>query len=119
MDLVVLRFGARTTVKVKLGPGGAAQAVAGVTVKMPKTFIWLGADLAALPPEKQGVSVVEVEGVLATAGIKAGDVIIGMNNTRVNDMNSFIDLTTKVKIKKGILIDVMRSGMPLYIKVRG
>ncbi|MEI7671930.1 MAG: trypsin-like peptidase domain-containing protein [Deltaproteobacteria bacterium] len=119
IDLVILRFGVRKTVKVKMPSGGAAQAMAGTTpVKQPKSFAWLGADMNALPPEKAGVSVVEVEGVLAAAGVKAGDIITGVNNSKVTDMNSFIELTTKVKIKKGCLLDIIRSGNPLYIIVK-
>ena len=44
---------------------------------------------------------------------------MGVNNSKVTDMNSLIELTTKVKIKKGFLLDVMRSGNPLYIVVKG
>jgi serine protease Do len=120
MDLVILRFGARKTVKVKMAQGRVGQAAAGTTpIKQPTTFTWLGADITALPAGKSGVSIAEVEGVLAAAGIKTGDIIKGVNNTPVTDMNSFIGLTTKVNIKKGILLDVIRSGAPLYIKVKG
>ena len=119
MDLVILRFGVRKTVKVMMAQGGAAQPMAGTTpLKQPTSFVWLGADMKALPPEKAGVSVVEVEGVLAAAGVKAGDIITGVNNAKVTDMNSFIELATKVKIKKGCLLDIMRSGSPLYIIVK-
>ena len=119
IDLVILRFGVRKTVNIKMAPGGAAQAMAGTTpVKQPTSFAWLGGDMNALPPEKAGVSVVEVEGVLAAAGVKAGDIITGVNNSKVTNMNSFIELTTKVKIKKGCLLDIMRSGNPLYITVK-
>jgi serine protease Do len=118
IDLVILRFGARRTVKVKMTQG-AAQAVAGTPVKQPTTFTWLGADINALPSGKTGVSIVEVEGALAAAGIKAGDIIQGVNNAPVTDMNSFIGLTTKADVKKGILLDVIRKGDPLYIMVKG
>ncbi len=119
IDLVILRFGVRRTVKVKMAQGRAAQAVAGTPIKQPGSFSWLGADIQALPPDKSGVYIVEVEGVLAAAGIKSGDIIKGINNTKVTDMNSFIGLTTKVDRKKGFLLDVIRSGDPLYITVRG
>ena len=119
MDLVILRFGVRKTIKVTLPQDGAAQAVAGTPVKQPTEFTWLGADIKPLATDKPGVSVVEVEGVLAAAGVKAGDIIMGVNNSKVTDLNSFIELTTKVKIKKGFLLDVMRSGNPLYIVVKG
>jgi S1-C subfamily serine protease len=120
IDLAILRFGVRRTAKIKMTQGGTAQAMAGTTpVKQPMAFTWLGADIKALPPDKAGVSVIEVEGVLAAAGVKAGDIITGVNKSKVTDMNSFIGLATKVKIKKGCLLDVMRSGSPLYIIVKG
>lgn len=117
ITLQILRSGSRTTVKVKMAPG-TGQPVAGAPIKQPTTFAWLGADIKALPPDKGGVSIVEVEGVLAGAGIKAGDIIRGVNNTPVTDMNSFIGLTTKANLKKGILLDIIRSGAPLYITVK-
>ena len=119
IDLVILRFGVRRTVKVKMAQGRAAQAVAGTPLKQPRSFTWLGADIQALPPDKSGVYIVEVEGVLAAAGIKSGDIIKGVNNSKVTDMNSFIGLTTKVDPKKGFLLDVIRVGAPLYITVKG
>jgi S1-C subfamily serine protease len=57
--------------------------------------------------------------VMAAAGVRAGDIIKGVNNAPVTDMNSFIGLTTKANIKKGIVLDVIRSGDPLYITVKG
>ena len=119
IDLVILRFGVRRTVKVKMAQGRGAQVVAGTPIQQPRSFTWLGADIQALPPDKSGVFVVEVEGVLAAAGIKSGDIIKGINNAKVTDMNSFIGLTTKVDPKKGFLLDVIRSGDPLYISVKG
>ena len=102
-----------------MAQGRAAQAVAGTPTQQPKSFTWLGADIQALPPDKSGVYIVEVEGVLAAAGIKSGDIIKGINNAKVTDMNSFIGLTTKVDPKKGFLLDVIRVGAPLYISVKG
>ncbi len=119
IDLVIFRFGARKTVKVKMAQGRAAQAVAGTAIQQPRSFAWLGADIQALPPDKSGVYIVEVEGVLAAAGIKSGDIIKGVNNAKVTDMNSFIGLTTKVDPKKGFLLDVIRAGDPLYVTVKG
>lgn len=119
IDLVILRFGARRRVKVKMAQGGAAQAAAGTAIIQPKEFTWLGAEITPLPPDKSGVYVVEVEGLLAAAGIRSGDIIKGVNSTPVTDMNSFIGVTKKVNIKKGILLDIIRSGAPLYITVKG
>ncbi|HLE18399.1 MAG TPA: PDZ domain-containing protein, partial [Syntrophales bacterium] len=87
--------------------------------KQPKEFSWLGAEITPLPPDKSGVYIAEAEGLLAAAGIKSGDIIKGVNNTPVTDMNSFIELTKKVDVKKGFLLDVIRLGDPLYITVKG
>jgi S1-C subfamily serine protease len=90
-----------------------------IPTKQPTEFTWLGGEMVPLPADNAGVSVAEAEGVLAIAGVKAGDIITGVNNQKVTDLNSFIEMTTKVKIKQGFLLDVMRSGSPLYIAVKG
>ena len=121
MDLVILRFGVRQTVKVTLAQAGAAQAVAGTAIQQPTEFTWLGAEITPLPPGtgKAGVYVAESLGLFAEAGVKQGDVITGMNNTPVTDIYSFISLSKTVDVKKGILLDVMRAGYPLFITVKG
>ena len=56
---------------------------------------------------------------MAAAGVKAGDIIKAINNTPVTDMNSFIKLTLKADVKKGVLLDIIRSGDPMYITIKG
>jgi S1-C subfamily serine protease len=117
-ELVMLRSGARRTATVKMEQGGGVQAAAAAPVKQPAEFAWLGADIGPLPTGKAGVYVAEVEGVLGIAGVKSGDVIKGVNGTPVTDMNSFINLTTKVDLKKGCILDIMRFGDPIYITIK-
>ncbi|MEI7635843.1 MAG: trypsin-like peptidase domain-containing protein [Syntrophus sp. (in: bacteria)] len=119
MDFVILRFGVRRTVQVKMAPGGAAQAVAGTAIK-PTEFTWLGAEIIPLPPGtgNAGVYVAESLGLFGNAGVKQGDVITGMNNKPVTDIYSFISLSKKADSKKGILLDVIRSGYPLFITIK-
>jgi S1-C subfamily serine protease len=118
-DLVMLRFGARRTATVKLQQGGGIQAAAATPIKQPAEFAWLGADIGPLTTGKPGVSVVEVEGILGAAGVKAGDIIKAVNGTAVTDLNSFIALATKVDLKKGCLLDILRAGDPIFITVKG
>lgn len=120
MDLVILRFGVRRTVKVKMAPGEAAQAVAGTAIKQPTEFTWLGAEIIPLPPGtgKTGVYVAESLGLLGAAGVKQGDIITGMNNTPVTDIYSFISLSKTADTKKGFILDVIRFGNPLFITVK-
>jgi len=118
-DLVILRFGARRTIKVIPAKDGPAQAVAGTPINQPTEFTWLGAELIPLPPGKAGVLVAEAEGLLGAAGLNQGDIIKGIDKTPVTDMYSFINLSKKVDMKKGFLLDIIRSGDPLYITVKG
>jgi len=121
-DLVILRFGVRKTVKVTMVQGGTAQAVAGTTPsQQPTEFTWLGAEIIPLPPGigKTGVYVAESLGLLGTAGVKQGDIITGMNNTPVMDIYSFIGLSKKADTKKGFILNIIRSGYPLFITVKG
>jgi serine protease Do len=122
INLVILRFGVRRTVKVRMTQGGAAQAMAGTTpINQPTEFTWLGAEIIPLPPGtgKVGVYVAESLGLLGSAGVKQGDIITGMNNKPVTDIYSFISLSKTVDTKKGFLLDIIRSGNPLYITVKG
>ncbi|MFZ4441246.1 MAG: trypsin-like peptidase domain-containing protein [Syntrophales bacterium] len=120
MDLVILRFGVRKTVQVKLAPGGAGQAVAGTAIRQPTECTWLGAEIIPLPPGTgtAGVYIAESLGLLGNAGVKQGDVIVGLNNARVTDIYSFVNLTKTADTKKGILLDIIRSGYPLFITVK-
>ena len=119
MDLVILRFGARTTVKVKMAAEGAAQG-AGTAIRQPTEFTWLGAEIIPLPTGagKAGVYVAESLGLLQAAGVRQGDVITGLNSARVTDIYSFISLAKTADTKKGFLLDVIRSGYPLFITVK-
>lgn len=119
IELVILRMGSRTTVKVKMG-SGAAQAVAGTAIRQPTEFTWLGAEIIPLPPGsgKAGVYVAESLGLLGKAGVKQGDVITGLNNNRVTDLYSFVSLTKTADTRKGFLLDVIRAGYPLFITVK-
>jgi len=119
IDLVMLRFGARKTATVDLQLVGGVAAAAVKPVKAPMDFEWIGADIGQLPAGRTGVVVTEVEGVLAVAGVKAGDVIKGMNGIPTLDMAAFIEMTTKVDLKKGFVLDVSRMGDPMFITVKG
>ena len=118
-DLVVLRFGSTRTINVTTTKGGSAQAVAGTAGKQPTEFTWLGAEVTPLTTGKAGVYVAEAEGLLGAAGVMQGDIIKGVNNTPVTDMYSFINLAKKTDMKKGFILDIIRSGEPLYITVKG
>ena len=123
IELVILRNGSRQTVDVKvaalpplLPPGTmAAQKIV--------EFEWLGADITQLPPaimpyEKTGVYVAEVEGILAAAGVKAGDIIKELDGNSIMDIGSFVKLSKNLNVKKGFLLDIVRAGTPIYITAK-
>ncbi|HIJ81170.1 MAG TPA: PDZ domain-containing protein, partial [Desulfuromonadales bacterium] len=122
IELVVLRNGSRQTVKVKAGE------VPFVTSPVPQVrqaaeFEWLGGEMTPLSPAltpylKNGVYVAESGGILLMAGLKTGDVIVGIDGKQVADMNTFIRLTKTVNAKRGFMLDVVRAGNPLYITVK-
>ena len=90
----------------------------------PKEFDWLGAEILPLnrtlrPYVDNGVYVADVEGILAAAGVKKGDIIKGINRDKITDISSFMKTALKVDIQDGFLLDIIRSGRPMYIKVQG
>ena len=90
----------------------------------PKEVDWLGAEIAPLSPTLKpyvdsGVYVADVEGILAAAGLKKGDIIKGINRDRITDMSTFMKTTQSVDVRDGFLLDIVRAGMPIYIKVQG
>lgn len=128
-ELVLMSKGVRKTVKIKLKikvkvdqfpalPNQAAK------LRQPAEFEWLGVEITPLPAAIQGyvnsgVYVAEKGGILGAAGVMKGDVIKSVNNQAVPDMLSFIKIAKKANVKDGILLDVIRSGKPMYITIKG
>lgn len=104
---------------MKTAPREAAQAVAGMAIRQPTEFTWLGAEIIPLPPgtAQNGVYVAESLGLLGDSGVQQGDIITEMNRAPVKDIYSFISLSKTVDIKKGFLLNVIRSGHPMFITV--
>ncbi len=125
-DLVLWQDGARESVTVRTVPYPAfmprQQARGGPAG--PAEFEWLGAEFTPLDATlsayvDHGVYVADVEGFLARAGLRRGDIIQAFDGKKVTDMNAFIALARKAKPRKGFLLEVIRSGSPMYIAVKG
>ncbi|MBF0457185.1 MAG: trypsin-like peptidase domain-containing protein [Nitrospirae bacterium] len=121
-DVAILSGGTRKTVKLRTGPY-PPQLPQLPPAKQPKEFDWLGAEisplLSALQGYTTGVYVADTGGVLAASGVARGDVIRAVNNQPVNDMMSFIKVAQKANPVEGILLDIVRSGHPMFITVKG
>jgi len=122
VDVVYLRDGSRNSAKIKTGVMPTLPPT--LQARQGPEFEWIGADIVPLLPalspyEKTGVYVADVEGVLAVSGVKVGDIIKGINGTPVLDIDEFVKLAKKADVKRGFLLDIIRSGKPMYISVKG
>jgi serine protease Do len=49
------------------------------------------------------------------AGLRAGDVILMLNNTAVEDVEAFNEIVTKVKPGKAVALRILRDGVSNFI----
>jgi serine protease Do len=66
---------------------------------------------------KNGLLVVESEGLAAKAGIRRGDVILGLNNSETQSIDLFNKQINAVKAGKTIALLVFRNGNTDYVRV--
>jgi serine protease Do len=67
---------------------------------------------------KNGLLVVESEGLAAKAGIRRGDVILGLNNSETQSIELFNKQINAVKAGKTIALLVFRNGNTLYVPIK-
>lgn len=67
---------------------------------------------------KNGLLVVESEGLAAKAGIRRGDVILGLNNSETQSIDLFNKQINAVKAGKTIALLVFRNGNTLYVPIK-
>ena len=68
-----------------------------------------------IPKEEKGVVVNWCEDPAYSSGLRSGDLLKGMNNKKINNINDFLKAAKGISIGQGGLLDVMRNGQPLYI----
>lgn len=117
--LLVIRDGKEQTLTVKLEElpdENKLQATA-----EPVTRNRLGLIVGELPGDKRkkgdsGVLVKDVdEGPAATAGIRAGDVIVRLNNVEMTDLNQFVDLVKDLPAGRPIPVLIKRDNGSLFL----
>ncbi len=64
-----------------------------------------------------GVRVETVEGAAAKVGLRAGDVILAINNAEVTDVKQFMALTTKLERNKSVNLMVRRGEWVNYVVI--
>ncbi|MHC5035820.1 MAG: PDZ domain-containing protein [Planctomycetota bacterium] len=85
-----------------------------VTPLEPATAAALG-----MPSDSGGVMVGEVDGIAQRAGLRHGDVLVGINGKPVRDMAGFAGVTREVDVAKNdAQLDVIRRGSRISILIR-
>lgn len=67
---------------------------------------------------KSGLLVVDAQGVVAQAGVRRGDLILGLNNTEVTDLEQFNKQLADFAAGKTIALLVLRGESTLFVPVK-
>jgi serine protease Do len=123
----ILRKGAPRTLSVPVGEMPAADDEAAMTPKPPAKAEAnrIGLVLRDLTPQQKkrlngrnGLLVLEAQGEAAQAGIRRGDVILGMNNTEVQSVDQFNKQLGAVPSGKTVALLVQRGENTLYLPIK-
>ncbi|MBF0538499.1 MAG: trypsin-like peptidase domain-containing protein [Nitrospirae bacterium] len=119
-DFEVLRN--KSTIKIRVKTDQQPPFLPDRKINQVREFTWMGSEFQPLKQPlafyvKNGVFAADIEGALARAGLMRGDIIVGINKMDVDDMAAFMEITSKLRPNKGILLDVLRSGEFIYITV--
>lgn len=124
----VIRKGSAKTLNVGIGemPNDAVAEVAPGKPVQPKPEVnRLGLTLKEATPQqkkklggKNGLVVIEAVGPVAQAGIRRGDVILGLNNTEVQSLEQFNKQVASFAAGKTLALLVLRGDSTLYVPVK-
>jgi serine protease Do len=123
----VLRKGATKTLSVGVGemPTDTAEAVMPSKAPAKAEANKIGLTLKELTPQqkkklngKNGLLVTESTGVAAQAGIRRGDVILGLNNSESQSVESFNKQINAVPAGKTVAVLVLRGENTLYVPIK-
>ena len=123
----VLRKGASKTLSVTVGEAPADKEEAANPNKgLNKPEInRIGLLLRDLTPQqkkklngKGGLMVVDVQGLAAQAGIRRGDVVLGLNNTEVQSLDQFNKQLAAIPSGKTVAVLIQRGDNTLYVPIK-
>jgi serine protease Do len=124
----VIRKGSNKTLSVGIGemPNEAVAEVAPGKPVPPKPEVnRLGLTLKEATPQqkkklggKNGLVVIEAVGPVAQAGIRRGDVVLGLNNTEVQSLEQFNKQLASFAAGKTLALLVLRGDSTLYVPVK-
>jgi serine protease Do len=123
----VLRKGATKTLNVTLGEMPSDNEIATSAGKLPAKpeVNRIGLLLKELTPQqkkklngKNGLLVVDSQGAAAQAGLRRGDVILGLNNSEVESLEQFNKQVAAAPSGKTVALLVQRGENTLYVPVK-
>jgi serine protease Do len=124
--VTVLRKGTNRTLSIALGemPNEQAQSATGAPDSPKMEANRIGLTLQELTPAqkkqlgKNGLLVMDAQGPAAQAGIRRGDVILGMNNSSVQNLDQFNKQIAAAGSGKTVALLVQRGDNTLYVPVK-
>lgn len=123
----VLRKGSNKSLSIALGemPTEKDEVVAGSKAPAKTEVNRLGLILRDLTPQqkkkingKNGLLVVDSQAPAAQAGIRRGDVILGMNNSEVQSLDQFEKQIATIPAGRTVALLVLRDENTLYVPVK-
>jgi serine protease Do len=123
----ILRKGSNKTLQLGVGEMPSEQTEAAATSKEPakSEANKIGLTLRELTPQqkkklngKNGLLVIESAGAAAQAGIRRGDVILGLNNNESQSVDTFNKQINAVQSGKTIAVLVQRGESTLYVPIK-
>lgn len=123
----VLRKGSDKTLSVAIGemPSDASESAQANKPPVKQDADRIGLILKELTPQqkkklngKNGLLVMDALGAVAQAGIRRGDVILGLNNTEVQSLEQFNKQLAGFAAGKSVALLVLRGENTLYVPVK-
>jgi S1-C subfamily serine protease len=67
----------------------------------------------------EGVQVeqIEIDSPVADAGLKVGDIIVGIDGFRIDANTSLLDLMLRFRVGQQVRVDIVRDGDPVTVSV--
>lgn len=126
VPVTIMRKGAARTLNIVLGemPTEQPEAAVGPKESAKAEANRIGLTLKELTSQqkqqlgKNGLLVLEAQGTAAQAGIRAGDVILGMNNSEVQSLDQFNKQISAVPAGKTVALLVQRGENTLYVPIK-
>lgn len=123
----VLRKGSEKTLNVAVGemPSDLSETAQANKPAAKQDIDRIGLVLRELTPQqkkklngKNGLLVIDAQGAVAQAGIRRGDVVLGLNNTEVQSLEQFNKQLSGFGVGKTIALLVLRGENTLYVPVK-